>query len=83
MLIIAAATAAVLYITYRLTRVNNLPGLPRIGKPGFIGVISTAFRFTFDAQSCIDEGWAQFSGRPFMIPTLASPVLFPHSLRLY
>jgi len=82
-MIAAAAAIVVLYTTYRLTRVSNLPGLPRIGKPGFIGFISTAFRFTFDSQNCIDEGWAQFSGRPFMVPSLASPALFPNSLKLY
>ena len=77
--IIIAATVIMFYTAYRLTRVKNIPDLPRIGKPGFKGFISTAFRFTFDAESCIDEGWTQFSGRPFMIPTLVSPILFPNS----
>jgi hypothetical protein len=78
--IIAATTAIVLYIAFRLSRIKDLPGLPRIGKPGFKGFVSTAFRFIFDTEGCIDEGWTQFSGSPFMIPTLARPVLSPDCL---
>jgi cytochrome P450 len=73
--IIAATTAVVLYIAFRLSRIKDLPGLPRIGKPGFKGFVSTAFRFIFDTEGCIDEGWTQFSGSPFMIPTLAGSII--------
>jgi hypothetical protein len=81
MLILAATAVFVLYIAYRLTKVDyNLPGIPRFGKPGSRGFIAAACRFVFDAENCVDEGWAQFSGRPFMVPTLASLVLFTNSL---
>lgn len=78
MLIIAAAASFVLYIAYCLIKLDrdlNPPGIPRFGAPGFTGFIATAVRFALDAEACIDEGWAQFSGHPFMIPTLVRLVL--------
>lgn len=71
----AALAATVVYYFFRLTRDRQYAGLPRIGKPGVIGYISSALRFILHAEECLDEGWKQFSGRPFVLPALGGPVV--------
>jgi len=76
MLIIALYTTAVLLslliITYyRISRgISYSGGVPRVGKPGVLGYLQTALQFTFDAEPVILKGRADFSGKPFAIPTL-------------
>lgn len=50
--------------------ISQTGGVPRVGKPGVLGFVSTALRYTKDAYSVILEGREKFSGRPFIIPTL-------------
>lgn len=45
-------------------------GVPRVGPSGVIGYIITALQYTLNAESIIVQGRAEFSGRPFVIPTL-------------
>lgn len=52
--------------------ISQTGGVPRVGKPGVLGFISTALRYTTDAYPVILEGRAKFSGRPFILPTLVS-----------
>ena len=60
----------------RLSRsISYSGGVPRIGKPGFLGYIQTALRWTLDTESLIIEGRAAFCGRPFVIPTFVSASL--------
>lgn len=68
-----ATLTAVIYLAYlRLERGISYPGgVPRVGGPGVLGYISTALRYTFDAEPVIIEGREKFSGRPFVVPTLA------------
>jgi hypothetical protein len=63
-----------LILTYaRLSRaISYSGGVPRVGKPGVLGYIQTALRWTIDGESIILEGRKQFSNRPFVIPTLES-----------
>ncbi len=55
-----------------LKSISYSGGVPRIGKPGLIGYIQTAFRWTLDTENLIKEGRAVFSKKPFVIPTFAS-----------
>ncbi|KAF5386049.1 hypothetical protein D9615_002542 [Tricholomella constricta] len=60
---------------FRISRdITYAGGVSRVGPPGVLGYIVTAFRYTFDAEAVILEGRAAFSGKPFVIPTLAGPV---------
>ena len=72
--VIAALVVAVVILVYVriLQGTSYSGGVPRLGKPGVWGYISTALRWTIDAESVILEGRSKFSGRPYTIPTLAS-----------
>lgn len=64
----------------RLARGISYPGdVPRYGEPGVWGYLKTAFRYTFDAETVISEGRAEYSGQPFAVPTLVSTFLPPSS----
>lgn len=72
--ILAIVLVAVsVYCVARIER--KVPGIPRIGKPGIIGYISTQFRYVLHGEECLREGYEQFSGRPFVLPTLAGPLV--------
>lgn len=47
-------------------------GVPRVGKPGVLGYIQTAFRWVLEGEPVIIEGRKQFNGAPFVIPSLES-----------
>jgi hypothetical protein len=67
------AVAVVLLVYVRILHgISYSGGVPRLGKPGVWGYISTALRWTIDAESVILEGRSKFCGRPYTIPTLAS-----------
>lgn len=69
-------TLLVAFAVYYIARATRKPaGIPRIGKPGIIGYISTAFRYTLHGLECMKEGHEQFSGRPFALPTLAGTLI--------
>ena len=72
--VVAALVAAVALLVYVriLQGISYSGGVPRLGKPGVWGYISTALRWTIDAESVILEGRSKFPGRPYTIPTLAS-----------
>jgi hypothetical protein len=53
------------YITYSST-------VPRIGRPGVVGFVLTALKYTLDAESIIHEGKMRYGNKPFTIPTLVS-----------
>lgn len=71
-----AALLAITALTYfRILRgISYTGGVPRVGSPGVLGYIVTALKYTFNATSIIAEGRSQFSGRPFVLPTLVSQV---------
>jgi len=73
-IVVAALVVAVVLLVYVriLQGTSYSGGVPRLGKPGVWGYISTALRWTIDAESVIMEGRSKFSGRPYTIPTLAS-----------
>jgi len=75
MILTIITVLAVVCSLYYITRERKYAGLPRIGKPGIIGYISSASRFVLHADECLEEGWKQFSGRPFVVPTLGGPVV--------
>jgi hypothetical protein len=54
-----------LILTYaRLSRaISYSGGVPRVGKPGVLGYIQTALRWTIDGESIILEGRKQFSNQ--------------------
>jgi len=60
---------------YRAT--SYLGGCPRVGRPGVLGYIIEALRFTLDSESVILEGKASFSNKPFVIPTLVDYISAP------
>jgi hypothetical protein len=70
-LVVAVAVVSLVYVRI-LQGTSYSGGVPRLGKPGVWGYISTALRWTIDAESVILEGRSKFSGRPYTIPTLAS-----------
>lgn len=74
--VVAALVVAVVLLVYVriLQGTSYSGGVPRIGKPGVWGYISTALRWTIDAESVILEGRSKFSGRPYTIPTLSGPI---------
>jgi len=70
-LIGAALLLTVLY--FRLARaIAYEGGVPRFGKPGVLGYIQAALRWTLDAEALIIEGRKQFNNGPFVIPMLVS-----------
>src|SRR6266540_4245259 len=72
-LLVTAALLTVLY--FRLARaIAYEGGVPRYGKPGVLGYIQAALRWTLDAEALIIEGRTQFNNRPFVIPMLVSLV---------
>ncbi|KZT39040.1 cytochrome P450 [Sistotremastrum suecicum HHB10207 ss-3] len=46
------------------------PNLPMVGRDGFIGTYITAFRFALNQRSVLEEGYAMYKERSFMIPEL-------------
>lgn len=65
--------ALVAWTYIRVAKGISYPGdVPRFGEPGVWGYLTTAFRYTFDAESVISEGRAKYSGQPFAVPTLVS-----------
>lgn len=69
--LLAGSLLTLLY--FRLARVIAYEGeVPRFGKPGVLGYIQAALRWTFDAEVLIIEGRKQFNNGPFVIPTLVS-----------
>jgi len=68
----------VILLSYvRLVRaISYSGGVPRFGKPGLLGYIKTALRYTMESDAVVLEGRTQFGGRPFVIPTLASGFSF-------
>jgi len=67
-------TAAILTVLYfRVARaIAYEGGVPRFGKPGVLGYIQAALRWTLDADGLIVEGRKQFKNGPFVIPMLVS-----------
>lgn len=69
--------ALVTWTYIRVAKGISYPGdVPRFGEPGVWGYLTTAFRYTFDAESVISEGRAKYSGQPFAVPTLVSSFVF-------
>jgi len=66
--------AVFLILAYvRLSRaISYSGGVPRVGKPGVLGYIQTALKWTIDGESIILEGRKKYSNKPFVIPTLES-----------
>ena len=70
-LLLGASLLAVLY--FRLARaIAYEGGVPCFGKPGVLGHIQAALRWTLDAEGLIIEGRKQFNNGPFVIPMLVS-----------
>ena len=70
-LLVAAALLTILY--FRLARaIAYEGGVPRFGKPGVLGYIQAALKWTRDAEGLIIEGRKQFNNGPFVIPMLVS-----------
>ena len=70
-LLLGASLLTVLY--FRLARATAYEGgVPRFGKPGVLGYIQAALRWTLDAEALIVEGRKQFNNGPFVIPMLVS-----------
>lgn len=64
-------------IYLRIERYINYPGsIPRVGKPGVVGFMLTALRYTIDAEAVISEGKAEYGDKPFTVPTLVSRANF-------
>ncbi|RDB16772.1 Ent-kaurene oxidase [Hypsizygus marmoreus] len=73
---ILAALLAVIVLTYlRILRgISYTGGVPRVGPDGVLGYFLTALHYTFDAETIILKGRADFGNKPFVIPTLSGPV---------
>ena len=70
-LLVVAGLLTTLY--FRLARaIAYKGGVPRFGKPGVLGYIRAALRWTLDAEALIVEGRKQFNNGPFVIPMLVS-----------
>jgi len=70
-LLVVAVLLTVLY--FRLAReIAYEGGVPRFGKPGVLGYVQAALRWTLDAEGLIVEGRKQFNNSPFVIPMLVS-----------
>jgi len=74
--VFAAFFSSILLSYFRITRaIMYSGGVPRVGGGGVLGYMITALRYTLDAEPIILKGRADFGGRPFVIPTLASFLL--------
>ncbi|KAF9452384.1 hypothetical protein P691DRAFT_237004 [Macrolepiota fuliginosa MF-IS2] len=70
------------FIYVRIYRYINYPcSIPRVGKPGVLGFILTAVRYTADPEAVIAEGRAKYGNQPFTVPTLVIRVLLPCPVR--
>jgi hypothetical protein len=49
--------------------------IPRVGPPTVFGYMYTAVRFVTKSAEILDDGWRQFSGRPFVVPTLSGSMI--------
>lgn len=66
-----------LYTFLRLWKYINYPGtIPRTGSPGVVGFVTTALKYTLDAERVIQEGKLKFGDKPFSVPTLVSGIQF-------
>jgi hypothetical protein len=49
--------------------------LPRVGPPTIFGYIYTAVRWVTQSREILVGGREQFSGQPFVIPTMSGPLI--------
>lgn len=70
-LLVAATFLTIAY--FCLVRAMAYEGsVPRFGKPGVLGYIQAALKWTLDAEGLITGGRKQFNNGPFVIPMLVS-----------
>ncbi|KAF9049732.1 cytochrome P450 [Panaeolus papilionaceus] len=68
------ATALVLLYARIARGISYSGGVPRVGKPGVLGYLRTALRWTVDGGTVIAEGRHKYGGKPFVVPMLSGPV---------
>jgi hypothetical protein len=67
--------ALLVFLLFLWSQSKSHANLPRPGPPTVLGYIWTLFRFVLYPRELLAEGRARFPGRPFIVPTLAGPVV--------
>lgn len=75
MISVLLAGIAASFIVYRLVYDGAPDGIPRVGKPGGIGYLITALRYTIKSEQLLDEADRMFGGRPYAMPTLGGWII--------
>nr|GAT47959.1 predicted protein [Mycena chlorophos] len=52
-------------------RLRKRAQLPRVGRAGPLGYAWTVLRSVLDSEGLVDEGWAKFGGKPFVLPSMS------------
>ncbi|KAG9221143.1 hypothetical protein CCMSSC00406_0005418 [Pleurotus cornucopiae] len=69
------AGIAISFIIYRLIYDGAPEGIPRVSKPGGIGYLIAALRYTIKSEEVLDEADKVFVGRPYALPTLGGWII--------
>jgi hypothetical protein len=75
MLVEIALVVSALFLSYWLFLSGSRASLPRLGPSTVLGYLWTVLRFARHPRELLAEGRACFSGHPFIMPTLAGPVV--------
>ncbi|KAF7297356.1 hypothetical protein MIND_00969100 [Mycena indigotica] len=70
-----ATVATVLVLLYAglgfATNQRKRAKLPRVGRAGPFGYAWTVLRSVLDSDGLVEEGWAKYGGKPFVLPSMS------------